>query len=246
MKNYLLKLADDTLLMGQRLGEWCGKGPYLEEDIALTNTALDYLGQSNLLFTYAASLESDGKTPDDLAFLRYEPEYLNAQLVELPNGDYAQTLLKVYFFSVYQKMLYTEMLSSEDETLAGLAEKSLKEVRYHYSHAMMWLTILQNGTLESKQRLAKALDFLWEYTGGLFDEVKGEDLLVGLNLAPDPKVLKLNWDTQIAADFKALGLEVPSDTFMQKGSRKGEHTEYFGFILCELQYMQRAYPGCEW
>ncbi|MHA6696354.1 1,2-phenylacetyl-CoA epoxidase subunit PaaC [Chryseobacterium sp. A321] len=246
MKNYLLKLADDTLIMGQRLAEWCGKGPYLEEDIALTNIALDYLGQSNHLYSYASELNGNGKTPDDLAFLRYENQYLNAQFVELPNGDYAQTILKVYFFALYQKELYTALLSSEDASLAGIAEKSLKEVRYHYSHARMWLEIMQQGTSESKKRLAQALENLWEYTGGLFDETQGEQNLSDLNLAADRHKLKSNWSLELAKDFSTLGLEVPENEFMQKGSRKGVHTEHFGYILCELQYMQRAYPGCEW
>lgn len=246
MKNYLLKLADDTLIMGQRLSEWCGKGPYLEEDIALTNIALDYLGQSNHLYEYASQLSEEGKTADDFAFLRYEHQYLNAQFVELPNGDYAQTILKVYFFALYQKELYTALLSSADETLAGIAEKSIKEVRYHYTHALMWLEIMKEGSSESKERLLQALENLWEYTGGLFEETEGEENLTQLNLSADREKLKTSWELSLTKDFNALGLEVPKNEFMQKGSRKGVHTEYFGYILCELQYMQRAYPGCEW
>ena len=243
--NYLLKLADDTLIMGQRLAEWCGKGPYLEEDIALTNIALDYLGQSSLLYKYATQF-TDNKTEDDLAFLRYEPEYLNAQLTELPNDDYAKTLLKVYFFCVYQKILYGMLQTSEDEQLAAIAQKSLKEVKYHYTHAKTWLQVFGNGTEESVQRLNNAVDELWEFTGGLFDVVEGEEDLIHLNIVPNPIQLKQNWDTVIAEDFKIFMLNIPESTFMQKGSRKGMHTEYFGYILCELQYMQRAYPGCTW
>lgn len=246
MKNYILKIADDTLIMGQRLAEWCGKGPYLEEDIALTNVALDYLGQSTNFYKYAAELFADGRTEDDLAFLRYEHEYLNAQLVEFPNGDYAQTILKVYFFSVYQKLLYEKLSSSADEHLAALAQKSLKEVKYHYTHATTWVKVFADGTEESKARLQKALDNLWEYTGGLFDEVEGETNLVKLDIIPDSKNLHGEWKAQVEADFTSFGLGMPSSEFMQKGSRKGIHTEYFGYILCELQYMQRAYPGCEW
>lgn len=246
MKNYLLKLADDTLIMGQRLAEWCGKGPYLEEDIALTNVALDYLGQSSNFYKYAAQLQGDGKTEDDLAFLRYEHEYLNAQLLELPNGDYAQTILKVYFFATYQKLLYERLSGSGDEHLAALAQKSLKEVKYHYTHASTWVKVFAQGTEESQTRLKNALGNLWEYTGGLFDEVEGEADLVKLDLIPDSKALYSDWKKLISEDFMKFGIEFPDSEFMQKGSRKGYHTEYFGYILCELQYMQRAYPGCEW
>lgn len=246
MKNYILKLADDNLIMGQRLAEWCGKGPYLEEDIALTNVALDYLGQSSNFYKYAAELIGEGKTEDDLAFLRYEHEYLNAQLVELPNGDYAQTILKVYFFSVYQKLLYERLSASADEQLSALAQKSLKEVKYHYTHTSTWVKVFALGTDESKTRLQNALNNLWEYTGGLFDEVEGEADLVKLDLIPDSQSVYEDWKEVVAKDFKKFGLEVPTAEFMQKGSRTGYHTEYFGYILCELQYMQRAYPGCEW
>lgn len=246
MKNYILKLADDTLIMGQRLAEWCGKGPYLEEDIALTNIALDYLGQSSNFYKYAAQLQGEGKSEDDLAFLRYEHEYLNAQLVEFPNGDYTQTILKVYFFAAYQKLLYERLSTSGDEHLSALAQKSLKEVKYHYTHASTWVKVFVQGTEESKTRLQNALNNLWEYTGGLFDEVEGETDLVKLDLIPDSKMLYADWKNLVSEDFEKFGIGLPESEFMQKGSRKGYHTEYFGYILCELQYMQRAYPGCEW
>lgn len=246
MKNYLLKLADDNLIMGQRLAEWCGKGPYLEEDIALTNIALDYLGQSSNFYKYAAQLQGEGKSEDDLAFLRYEHEYLNAQLVEFPNGDYAQTILKVYFFAAYQKLLYERLSVSSDEQLSALAQRSLKEVKYHYTHASTWVKMFAQGTEESSTRLQNALSNLWEYTGGLFDEVDGETDLVKLELIPDSKKLYAEWKDLVSEDFEKFGIEIPESEFMQKGSRKGVHTEYFGYILCELQYMQRAYPGCEW
>lgn len=246
MKNYLLKLADDTLIMGQRLAEWCGKGPYLEEDIALTNIALDYLGQSSNFYKYAAQLQGEGKSEDDLAFLRYEHEYLNAQLVEFPNGDYAQTILKVYFFAAYQKLLYERLSASSDEQLSALAQKSLKEVKYHYTHASTWVKMFAQGTEESSMRLQNAISNLWEYTGGLFDEVDGETELVKLDLIPDSKRLYADWKNLVSEDFEKFGIDIPESEFMQKGSRKGVHTEYFGYILCELQYMQRAYPGCEW
>lgn len=244
--NYLLKLADDTLIFGQRLGELCGKGPYLEEDIALTNIALDYLGQSNNLFKYAAKVQNLGKTEDDLAFLRLEKEYLNCQLSELPNGDYANTILKVYFFAVYQKILYTELMKSSDEQIAAIAEKSLKEVKYHYTHASTWVKMFAGGTEESETRLQNAVENLWEYTAGIFAETAGEENLVKLDIAPDSKILYEDWKKVVAKDFADFGIAIPESEFMQKGSRTGYHTEYFGYILCELQYMQRTYPDCVW
>lgn len=246
LTKYTLKLADDTLIMGQRLAEWCGKGPYLEEDIALTNIALDYLGQSNNFYNYAAQLLANGKTADDLAFLRIEKEYLNAQFAEIPNEDYAQTILKVYFFCAYQKLLYTSMSESADEMLSALAQKSLKEVKYHYTHAKTWMNVFANGTTESSKRLEQALENVWEYTGGLFDETEAEDDLYKLGIIPSSKQLFEQWKSLISKDFTEFNLPVPESDFMQKGSRKGIHTEYFGFILCELQYMQRTYPECAW
>ena len=156
MKNYILKLADDSLIMGQRLAEWCGKGPYLEEDIALINIALDQLGQANNLYNLAVKHFADGRSIDDFAMKRVEKEYLNAQLVEMPNGDYAQTILKAYFFAIYQLFLYEALSHSEDEDLKAIGVKSLKEVKYHYTHTETWMRIFANGTDESKQRLLEA------------------------------------------------------------------------------------------
>ena len=246
MKNYILKIADDSLIMGQRLSEWCGKGPYLEEDIAIINIALDQLGQANNFYNLAVKFFADGRSVDDFAMLRVEKEYLNAQLVELPNGDYANTILKTYFFAVYQNLLYEALSNSADEDVRAVAQKSLKEVRYHYTHTETWMRIFAQGTEESKNRLNAALQNLWEYTGGLFDEVENEAELAALNLIPSSKELYQSWKQKVAQDFTKFGLEVPAENWMQKGSRKGIHTEYFGYILCELQYMQRTYPNCAW
>lgn len=244
--NYLLKLADDSFIMGQRLSEWCGKGPYLEEDIALTNIALDELGQANNFYHYASRVADNGKSEDDLAFLRYEHEYVNAHWVELPNEDYAQTVLKVYVFSVYQKLMYEALSNSADEELSAIAQKSLKEVKYHYTHASSWMKIFAQGTEESRGRLVKAIDNIWEYTKGLFAKVEGEDDLIALNIAPNVDELYQQFISITEKDFQDFGLEYLKDHFMQPKSRTGYHTEYFGYILCELQYMQRAYPGCSW
>lgn len=244
--NYLLKFADDSFIMGQRLSEWCGEGPYLEEDIALTNIALDELGQANNFYQYASRVADNGKSEDDLAFLRYEHEYVNAHWVELPNEDYAQTILKVYVFSVYQKLIYEALSNSADEQLSALAQKSLKEVKYHYTHASSWMKIFAQGTEESKSRLVKAIENIWEYTKGLFAKVEGEDDLIALNIAPDVDELYKEFVAITTKDFQEYVLAFPENPFMQPKSRTGYHTEYFGYILCELQYMQRAYPGCTW
>ncbi|MCW3169756.1 phenylacetate-CoA oxygenase subunit PaaC [Chryseobacterium sp. 09-1422] len=244
--NYLLKLADDSFIMGQRLSAWCGEGPYLEEDIALTNIALDELGQANNFYVYASRVIDNGKSEDDLAFLRYEHEYLNAHWTELPNEDYAQTILKVYVFSVYQKLMYEALSNSTNEELSAIAQKSLKEVRYHYTHAASWMKIFGHGTEESKMRLERSIENIWEYTKGLFAKTEGEDDLIALNIAPNVDALYENFVAITTKDFADFGLEYPANPFMQPKSRTGYHTEYFGFILCELQYMQRAYPGCTW
>ena len=245
LHNYLLKLADDSLIMGQRLAEWCGEGPYLEEDIALTNISLDELGQANNFYVYASKLDGN-KTEDDLAFLRYEHEYVNAHWVELPNEDYAQTILKVYVFATYQKLLYEALSTSADEELAAIAQKSLKEVRYHYTHSKSWMNIFAQGTEESKSRLLLGIENIWEYTKGLFAKVEGEDDLIALNVAANPDELYTQFLQITKTDFEGFGLDYPTKEFMQPKSRTGYHTEYFGYILCELQYMQRAYPGCTW
>lgn len=245
MKNYLLKIADDNLIMGQSLSLWCGHGPYLEEDIALTNIALDYLGQANHFFQFIISI-SDEKSVDSLAFMRYEHQYLNAQLCEVPNGNYAQTILKIYFVATYQSLLYKALSQSKNDGLSGLAQKSLKEVTYHLTHSKTWLNIFANSTPESLLYLNESLDFLWEYTGGLFDKTDNEETLVAEGIAPNSDILFEEFKTKIKTDFADFGLPYPSHSFMQKGSRKGIHTEYMGHLLCEMQYMQRAYPDCEW
>ena len=205
--NYLLKLADDSFIMGQRLSAWCGEGPYLEEDIALTNIALDELGQANNFYVYASRLLDDGKSEDDIAFLRYEHEYVNAHWTELPNEDYAQTILKVYVFAVYQKLMYEALSNSANEELAAIAQKSLKEVKYHYTHAASWMKIFAQGTEESKSRLVKAIENIWEYTKGLFAKTEGEDDLVALNIAPNTDALYEEFVTITQKDFADFQLE---------------------------------------
>lgn len=243
---YILKIADDALIMGQRLSEWCGHGPYLEEDLAITNMALDQLGQANYLFQYAAKLDGKNKTEDDVAFLRFEKQYLNAQLVELPNGDYAQTIVKIFLFALYQQLLYTHLQQSKDPQLAAVATKSLKEVNYHLQHATTWITCFANGTTESRERLLKALRFVWSYTDDLFAPIDNEATLVQEGIAPFSEVLRQEWNKKIMDAFANANIPMPTIAYMHKNSRKGTHTEHMGFILADMQYMQRAYPGCKW
>src|SRR5690606_38491128 len=197
-------------------------------------------------YVYASRVADNGKSEDDLAFLRYEHEYVNAHWVELPNEDYAQTILKVYVFSIYQKLMYEALSNSADEELSAIAQKSLKEVKYHYTHASSWMKIFAQGTEESRERLVKAIENIWEYTKGLFAKTEGEDDLIALNIAPNVDELYQQFVAVTKKDFQDFGLEYPANPFMQPKSRTGYHTEYFGYILCELQYMQRAYPGCTW
>jgi len=242
--NYLLKLADDSFIMGQRLSAWCGEGPYLDEDIALTNIALDELGQANNFYVYASRLLDDGKSEDDIAFLRYEHEYVNAHWTELPNEDYAQTILKVYVFAVYQKLMYEALSNSANEELAAIAQKSLKEVKYHYTHAASWMKIFAQGTEESKSRLVKAIENIWEYTKGLFAKTEGEDDLVALNIAPNTDALYEEFVTITQKDFADFQLEYPTNPFMQPKSRTVYAESISWLYVVETQTSQ-VFKTCE-
>lgn len=239
--DYTLHLADNVLILGQRNAEWCGHGPVLEQDIAITNISLDLIGQARSLYQYAASLKGNGATEDSLAYLRTERDYLNCLLAEQPRGDWAQTVLRQFFFSAYQQELYTRLLHQDDTTLSAIAEKSLKEVKYHLRWSSEWVIRLGDGTEESRRRLLQALTELWPYTGELFLAAPYEKE-AGL----DPAALEAGWKEQVRSVFEEAGLTVPEKVFMQTGGKSGRHTEHLGYILTELQYVQRAYPGCEW
>jgi ring-1,2-phenylacetyl-CoA epoxidase subunit PaaC len=243
---YVTRIGDNSLILGQRLSEWCGHGPVLEEDIALTNTALDLIGQATSLLKYAGEIENKGRNEDELAFLRYEHEYLNVQLCELPNTDYAYTLARQFYFDHFNYLMYQELLDSADRQLAAIAEKSLKEVTYHRRRSSEWIIRLGDGTQESHDRIQFALDDIWEYTGEMFsaDEVDNlmHDAGIGVNLAK----IKMEWHKNVAEVLESATLVKPDDDFMQLGGKQGRHTEYMGYILAEMQYMQRAYPNCEW
>jgi ring-1,2-phenylacetyl-CoA epoxidase subunit PaaC len=281
--NYTLHLADDALILSQRNSEWCGHGPVLEQDIAITNISLDLIGQARSLYQYAADLTngdsssitgtervintavspSSGRrkgeameagaattTEDSLAYLRDTREYKNCLLVEQPNGDWAQTILRQFFFSAYQYLLYQQLQRSTDATLAAIAEKSLKEVTYHVRWSSEWVIRLGDGTEESRERLLNALNELWTFTGELFIPAGYETAAAEAGIGVDVSALRTGWEQRVQEIFEEAtiiaSLSDRAGAWMQKGGKEGIHTENLGYILAEMQHMQRAYPGCEW
>jgi len=234
--DYTLHLADTTLILSQRNAEWCGHGPILEQDIALTNISLDLLGQSRNFYQYAASHIGGKATEDSLAYLRKEREFKNLLLVEQANGDWGQTILRQYLFSQFQYLLFEKLQNSGDEQLVAIAAKSIKETAYHVRWSSEWVIRLGDGTAESRSRMFKAVDELWRYTGEMFLPADYETLV-------DVSLLEKNWLDKVNEIFNEATLSVPENTFMQSGGKEGKHTEQLGFILTELQYMQRTYPG---
>jgi ring-1,2-phenylacetyl-CoA epoxidase subunit PaaC len=243
---FILHLADNALILAQRNSEWCGHGPVLEQDIAITNISLDLLGQARNLYQHAAQIIGNGSTEDSLCFLRNEREYKNCLLVEQPNGDWGQTILRQFFFSVYQHLLYNQLQNSQDENLAAIAAKALKEVTYHVRWSSEWVIRLGDGTKESHKRMLHAMYELWSFTGELFlPEVYESEKITGFDLVS----LQQPWLQKITDILEEATLWSPAfgeGVFMQSGGKKGLHTEHMGYILTELQYMQRAYPGAEW
>jgi ring-1,2-phenylacetyl-CoA epoxidase subunit PaaC len=245
LADYLLHLADNALIIGQRNAEWCGHGPVLEQDIAITNISLDLIGQSRNFYQYAA--QTIGNTDEDkLAFLRNERDFKNCLLVELPKGDWAQTVLRQFFFSVYQYLYFTELQKSSDNQVAAIAAKSLKEVSYHLRWSSEWVIRLGDGTEESQQRIVNAIETLWTYTGELFMPVNYELQNVKEGTCIDVKLLKPQWDEKVKEIFSAATIPYPGPTYFQTGGKEGRHTEHLGFLLAEMQFMQRAYPNSEW
>jgi ring-1,2-phenylacetyl-CoA epoxidase subunit PaaC len=244
--NYTLQLADNSLIMGHRLSEWTGHGPVLEQDIAISNIALDLIGQSRNFYQYAAQIKGGETTEDDLAYLRSEREFKNVLLAELPNGDWAKTILKLFFFSSYQYFLYKKLIDSSDKQLSAIAEKSLKEVTYHVRWSGEWVIRLGDGTEESNKRIKRALEELWSYTGEMFIAVDYENEAIHNNAGVDISSLKNNWQHKIDEVLQEATLLVPDNNWNHTGGKTGLHTEHLGFILAEMQYLQRTYPGCEW
>lgn len=243
---FLLMLADNSLIIGQRLSEWCGHGPVLEQDIAMTNIALDCIGQARMLYQYAAEYEGQGRDEDDMAYLRTERNYRNLLLCEQPNNDFAHTIVRQYIFDVWQNGYYSLLANSSDERLAAIAVKSLKEAKYHLKYSGEWVKRLGSGTEESHRRMQAAVDELWRFAGEAYIPVDFEAALIGENRIPDVTVLKEDALNGMTAHFESADLKAAQDTFMQNGGKTGYHTEHLGYILTELQYMQRAYPGSKW
>lgn len=244
--NYILHLADTTLIMSQRNSEWCGHGPILEQDIAITNISLDLLGQSRNFYQYAAQIintnNGDSKATEDLlAYLRTEREFKNLLLVEQPNGDWAQTVLRQYLFSQFQQLLFEQLQHHDDAQLAAITAKALKEIAYHVRWSSEWVIRLGDGTEESHTRMENALSALWAYTGEMFELAGYEKEFV-----QHIDAIKEAWMQQVSAVLNEATLSIPENVFVQTGGKNGVHTEHMGFILAEMQYMQRAYPGCEW
>ncbi len=244
--NYTLHLADNSLLMGHRLSEWTGHGPILEQDIAVSNIALDLIGQARNFYQYGAQIKGSG-TEDDLAYLRNESEFKNILLAELPNGDWAKTILKLFFFSTYQFLLYQKLTTSTDKQLSAISEKSLKEVTYHLRWSSEWVIRLGDGTEESHNRIQKALDVLFPYTGEMFLPSEYEIAVAKAGVGVDVNSLKNDWLNKIKEVFKEATLLFPDEEKSKSSSGKeGNHTDNLQTILNDMQYLQRTYPGCEW
>ena len=249
--NYILHLADCSLIMGHRLSEWAGDGPMIEQDIAITNIALDLIGQARNFYQYTAeilnSIDTEKKkiTEDDLAYLRNANEFKNLLLTELPNGDWAMTIGKIFLFSTWQFYFYQKLIYSSDKQLSAIAEKSLKEVTYHVKWSSDWVIRLGDGTEESKRRMQKAIEHLWPYTGEMFVPAEFETNLEN-SVSIHVSNIKNDWLDKIKSVLKEATLEIAEDGWMQSGGKKGIHTEHLGYILAEMQFMQRTYPGLEW
>lgn len=239
-------MADDSLILGQRLSEWCGHGPVIEEDIAMTNIALDLIGQATSLLEYAAKVEDKGRNADDLAFLRFEHDYFNTQLVEQKNGDFAVTMVRQWIFDSFRFPFYEALQHSADKQLAAIAEKSLKETKYHWKHSSEWIIRMGDGTEESNKRVTDALIQLWKFSDELFymDEVDRE--LISLGIGVDLETIRPNFNERIQQVLQEATLQIPDSKWQLNGGRVGRHTEHFGHLLAEMQYMQRTYPNMEW
>ena len=244
---YLTRLGDTALVLSQRMAEWCGKGPALEEDMALTNTALDLLGQARLWLSYAGEVEDDGRDEDSLAYLRGDREFHNLLLVELPNGNYADTMMREFFFDVWHRLVLARLMHSSDPRIAEIAAKSQKEVAYHLRRSSDLIVRIGDGTAQSRLFAQTAADSLWPYTGEMFvgDEVDAE--MAASGEAFDPATLREDWLHYVTQIFAAATLQVPpAAAWMQRGGKQGIHTEYLGYLLGEMQVLQRTYPGAKW
>jgi ring-1,2-phenylacetyl-CoA epoxidase subunit PaaC len=244
--DYVLRLGDSALVLGQRLSEWCGHAPVLEEDLALANTALDLIGQARLLLTHAGRLEGAGRDEDALAFLRDAGEFRNVTLVELPNGDFARTVLRNLLFCAFQERLWARLGSSSDAGLAAIAAKSAKETRYHVEHAGDWCIRLGDGTAESHRRMQEALDLLWPYTAELFSPDPVDEAVSAAGIGPSWASLEQDWEAAVRPVLEEATLSIPARTPFRSTGKGGVHSEHLGHLLAVMQVLPRSHPGARW
>jgi ring-1,2-phenylacetyl-CoA epoxidase subunit PaaC len=244
--NYCIALGDDSLTLGHRLSEWCRNGPFLEEDLALTNVSLDFIGRARMLYTYAAELEGQGRGEDDIAYLRDCREYRNFLINELPNGDFAFTMARQLMIDAFDVGFYEGLTQSADEMLAAIAAKAIKESRYHLRRSEDWIKRLGDGTNESHERTQNAFNQLWGYAAEMFEMATDEQQLVDTGIAVDRSALKADWTSTMHSVLKQATLDIPTQDWAIGGGREGNHTEHLGYLLAELQYLQRTYPGQQW
>ena len=243
---FCLRLGDSCLIMAHRQSEMCSKGPFLEEDIAQTNLGLDLLGQAEAILIYAAKLESEGRTADDLVYKRPERDFYNFMLTEQPNTDFAFAVVRQYIMALYLNKVYETLSKVDDETLSGIALKALKEISYHKSHLEMWITRLGDGTLESHERVQRAFNELWMFVGELYEEDELDLTMQDEGFAISGNEMKMYLISEISSCITKATLSIPKSVYMTTGSKKGIHTEYLGYLLTEMQYLQRAYPDANW
>lgn len=243
---YTLRQADNAMILCQKLCQWAAKGPELEEDIALTNIGLDMIGQARSLYQYAAKLSDKDLSEDDLAFMRDERLWSNLLLVEQPNGNFADTMARQYFYDVWHLAFLEELLASKDEMLAAIAAKSVKEAQYHVRHSSSWVKRLGDGTNLSHERMQAAVNEMWQFTPEMFESDDLDQRLLASGHAADLSKVKTIWDTTVSALLAEATLTKPNDAFLMTGGRQGMHTQHMGFILAEMQILPRSMPGCEW
>ena len=243
---YTLRQADNAMILCQRLCQCVAKGPELEEDIALTNVGLDMIGQARSLYQYAADLSDQDVTEDDLAFMRDEREWTNLLLVEQPNGNFADTIARQYFYDVWHLAFLEDLLNSKDQMLAAIAAKSVKEAQYHVRHSGNWLKRLGDGTELSHERMQSAVDEMWQFTPEMFESDELDQRLLAAGYAADLTKVKTTWDETVTALLKQATLIKPDDAFLMNGGRKGIHTQHMGYLLAEMQILPRSMPGCDW
>jgi ring-1,2-phenylacetyl-CoA epoxidase subunit PaaC len=243
---YLLRLGDNALILGHRLSEWCGHSPALEEDLALSNVALDLIGQTQLWLNLAGEVEGKGRDADKLAYLRDGRDFRNVLLVEQPNGDFAVTMARQFYFDAWHYLLLRELTGSKDSRIAEIAAKGLKEVTYHLERSRDWVLRLGDGTEESHRRMQSAIDDLWMYTGELFESDEIDQAMAREGLGPDLATLHEPWLALVRATAEEATLSLPQPGWAQKGGKRGIHSEHLGYILADLQFLQRAYPNATW